>query len=644
MPPKTSTWNPRTPQLALACALLASACGKSGEIAPPGADGSVPGQPDAANPTGGDDGSVPGQPDASPPDANPPDAAPVFLSVCATGGADYSTLQAAVDDAPAGATLLVCAGTYGENLVIDGKQLTVRGTDGRDATIIEANRAGAGILVRNTGGTGVILEGLTVRNGYAPNGGALRCADSVLAVHDSALLGSEAGQLGGGMYASACTVELIGVLARGNTSSQGGGIYLDGGAATIRQTEIRQNHARTRGGGIVIAVDAVIEDSTISDNIADWVGGGLYAFEGAAVVRHNLIHGNTSKNDGGGLYFHMGTPQIIDNTIEFNTSGDDGGGLRIFTANALVQGNLVRNNTTGDGGGGIRVSHKPTQFIDNIIRDNEASVGGAIDMDNDSSQIHGGQMTGNHASSGGAVHMVLAPWNGGLIEDVLIQNNRAYRGAGIFLEQNYQPITLRRLRIIGNHGGKGGAIHFSGTNFVLSNSVLAGNDADHLGGAIYAAQDRPWTDVDTAAPPSSTVGVFQFLVIHGNQADDAGAVLYKESPHQMRIEDSILFDNTGPTTVTVVAPDPSDSDPAPSPVPPTWRYNDLMPGGSFEGMSDPTGSDGNIAANPMFVDAGDGNYHLTSGSPAIDAADPAITDPDSTRADMGRFGGPLGSP
>jgi hypothetical protein len=49
---------------------------------------------------------------------------------------------------------------------------------------------------------------------------------------------------------------------------------------------------------------------------------------------------------------------------------------------------------------------------------------------------------------------------------------------------------------------------------------------------------------------------------------------------------------------------------------------------------------GNIYQDPMFV--GDGDYHLQYGSPCIDAGDPNIKDPDSSRSDMGCYGGTWG--
>jgi hypothetical protein len=83
---------------------------------------------------------------------------------------DYDTIQEAVDAASDNDTIMVAAGLYKENVVID-KSLTLKGAQaGVDArnrsgaeTIIEPDE-GTGIKVITTDGRVVVIDGLTVRN------------------------------------------------------------------------------------------------------------------------------------------------------------------------------------------------------------------------------------------------------------------------------------------------------------------------------------------------------------------------------------------------------------------------------------------------------------------------------------------------
>lgn len=60
----------------------------------------------------------------------------------------------------------------------------------------------------------------------------------------------------------------------------------------------------------------------------------------------------------------------------------------------------------------------------------------------------------------------------------------------------------------------------------------------------------------------------------------------------------------------------------------------------YEGATIDTSLGGNVYLDPMFV--GGDDYHLQYGSPCIDAGDPNIKDPDSSRSDIGCYGGTWG--
>lgn len=72
-------------------------------------------------------------------------------------------------------------------------------------------------------------------------------------------------------------------------------------------------------------------------------------------------------------------------------------------------------------------------------------------------------------------------------------------------------------------------------------------------------------------------------------------------------------------------------------------YNNLIwnnEAGNIKDMPDIIGKDGNISVDPMFV--GEGDFHLQSGSPAINAGYKEITDTDGSPSDLGIYGGTSG--
>ncbi len=86
----------------------------------------------------------------------------------------------------------------------------------------------------------------------------------------------------------------------------------------------------SQGGGITMASSSpVLHDLTISGNLSENYGGGIYMGNGCSPVLENIrISGNTSQNYGGGIYCgEEGSPEFKNVTVTNNTSTGSGGGL-----------------------------------------------------------------------------------------------------------------------------------------------------------------------------------------------------------------------------------------------------------------------------------------------------------------------------
>jgi hypothetical protein len=244
--------------------------------------------------------------------------------------------------------------------------------------------------------------------------------------------------------------------------------------------------------------------------------------------------------------------------------------------------------------------------------------------------VRGGEVSGNRASTNAGIFMWRAPWNRALNENVNIMNKHPWHGGGIALDDNFQPVTLRNLTIVGNDADRGGGLYVRASHFTFTHSVIRDNEANDKGGGMYIGANGHWHEM-CPCPPTMPKAKIEFLTVYGNEAPN-GAGVFVSFP-DLTVQNVILSNNIG-TQVTVAG---SEDEPFKVPKP-VWRYNDTFPA-TFAGMNNPTGQNGNLASDPMLMNPAAGNVHLQTGSPCIDAGDPAMQDANGTRADMGYFGG-----
>jgi hypothetical protein len=171
-------------------------------------------------------------------------------------GVDYSTIQAAIDTALAGQTIIACPGTYTENLVFDNKKITLRSINPIDPDIVATTIiAGAdkGSVVEFMGHDESILEGFTIQKGSAFRGG--------------------------GIYITVSSPTIAGNIIQGNEATYGGGIYIVSALAPhIENNTIIYNTAEHSGGGVFVVNcnSAYIKFNVIKYNMAGLYGGGIY--------------------------------------------------------------------------------------------------------------------------------------------------------------------------------------------------------------------------------------------------------------------------------------------------------------------------------------------------------------------------------
>ena len=128
------------------------------------------------------------------------------ITVDDDGIADFNNIQAAIVDANNGDTILVADGTYtGEgnyNIEFKGKAITVRSRNGPASTVVDCE----GVFGRCGFGFGYdedpnsVLDGFTIKNGYALYGGGIVCTESSPTITNCIISGNRASNLGGAMF------------------------------------------------------------------------------------------------------------------------------------------------------------------------------------------------------------------------------------------------------------------------------------------------------------------------------------------------------------------------------------------------------------------------------------------------------------
>jgi hypothetical protein len=220
--------------------------------------------------------------------------------------ADQPTIQAGINAANNGDTVLVSPGTYTENINFNGKAITVKSSSGAKLTVIDGNKAAACVMFSSGEGANSVLKGFTLTNGA-----------------------------GSGVYISYSSPTVTKNIITGNTADSGGGIDSYFGSPVISHNTIEKNSAAVGGGisaGGASSPGAIITNNVIESNVAYEFGGGVALDAGGTVVLENntIAKNSCPESQGGGIWMVNESDElIVQNLIYSNVAGS---GSQIYSS------------------------------------------------------------------------------------------------------------------------------------------------------------------------------------------------------------------------------------------------------------------------------------------------------------------------
>ena len=440
---------------------------------------------------------------------------------------DQPTIQAGIDSAAVGDTVLVAPGTYtgplNRNLDFGGTNIVLRGIGGPDSTTIDCEDQGRGFWFHSGEDLSSVVEGFVIANGHGDYGGGMRCENSSPTVKDVVFSANSATSSGGGYYCAAwfgeepthCFPSLNGVTFTGNTAgSDGGGVSCTAGEwgsssiLTLSDATFSGNVA-PHGGGVSCVpgyggvAQIALTDVTFLGNEGEY-GGAIYCspvdFDSDARVSitRGVFAGN-SAGAGGAIYCLTSwtgeaRATVTDATFVKNYAGS-GGALYCFAAPVTLNGATFEGNSADGSGGAIwceggmlsgpgRLELTDVTLLGNHAADqggamycgsyyNDAWLTGVVCSRNQADREGGGMYCGNTMLR---------------LADVMFSDNSASAGGGMYCDYvdvgEFSNVTFCR-----NSAVSGGGMSCCGPVGTLTNVTWSGNEAAS-GGAVH------WTALD----------------------------------------------------------------------------------------------------------------------------------------------------
>lgn len=230
------------------------------------------------------------------------------------------TIQAAIDAANTGDTVLVAPGTYYENVDFKGKAITVRSAKGPQLTIIDGNHNGPVVNFSDVEGTNSVIEGFTIQNGYNWLGCGITALESSPSIIGNVIQNNKQQiYYGAAIGGDGGSPIIIGNLFRNNATSgqsQSGAVSFIGTSSPFIANNVFVNNAGTAINMSLSGINSpvVINNTIVSNN----VGIGVDAqYNPASQIYMNNILADNAVGLNINFYNFYNVPPVWDNNLVF---------------------------------------------------------------------------------------------------------------------------------------------------------------------------------------------------------------------------------------------------------------------------------------------------------------------------------------
>jgi predicted outer membrane repeat protein len=498
---------------------------------------------------------------------------------------DQPTIQAGIDAAADGDTVLVQPGVYTENINFNGKNIVVGSlflatsdTSSITQTVIDGNRIGSVVNISNEEDSTAVLVGFTITNGNAwLSGGGISCEGSAPRLLNLNITGNEAYYFGGGIYCQNAHPRLESLRITDNRSShEGGGLFCMDSNPRLKNVTISYNKTFYYGGGLACwGSNPPLENVSIFQNSTMDRGGGVSLFDSHPVFhethRCNILL-NHAVDAGNDLYASDTSlvSIVVDTLTVLNPDDAYAYPISLFDLDALharvvqVAADLYVSPTGSDENSGVTASEPLrtlTFALHKVMTDSlspgtiriakgrySPTTGEFYPLKMKSYLTLSGTSREGTILDGQGQEDDLFSQNGVLridgtsetrIENMTITGGLSISslssgGGGIFCSRSVPH--LENLLIICNRGSDGGGLYFTESRPYLTQVTVTGNYG-HSGGGVFCTATHPVfkrvTVGDNSARTgggisisSSDGGTLEDVTITKNQAEHSGGGLY----------------------------------------------------------------------------------------------------------------------